>query len=119
MTYKREIPRDLFNEANLLKCLGQLALIAHDTNRAGFRLTHREGGFIICQDPADGAIYCPTVHIFIGQEPFIHRRPLNSREPWPLYVEPLAMSGLGDETEVFDDEGNLSPDFRKLIEERR
>lgn len=30
MTYQREIPRDLFNEANLLKCLGQISLIAHD-----------------------------------------------------------------------------------------
>ena len=30
MTYRRVLPRDLFNEAKLLKCLGQLALIIHD-----------------------------------------------------------------------------------------
>ena len=30
MEYTRVIPRDLFNEAKLLKCVGQLALLIHD-----------------------------------------------------------------------------------------
>ena len=30
MSYARVIPRDLFNEANLLKCLGKVALILMD-----------------------------------------------------------------------------------------
>lgn len=28
--YQRVIPRDLFNEAKLLKCLGRLSLFIHD-----------------------------------------------------------------------------------------
>ena len=31
MSYTRETPRDLFNESKLLKCLGQLSLIIHNT----------------------------------------------------------------------------------------
>ena len=124
MTYRREIPRDLFNEANLLKCLGQLALIAHDRNRHGFRMTNRPGSFLIEQDEADGSIYCATVHIVIGERLFDHRRPLNSRDPWPLYVRRAFQQGndpdwLDDDFEAFSEAGDLSDDFRKLVQWHR
>lgn len=44
---------------------------------------------------------------------YLMRRPLNSREPWPLYV-----CGDDDEDiEVFDDAGNLTPAFIAFVEE--
>ncbi|APZ81782.1 hypothetical protein vBEliSR6L_17 [Erythrobacter phage vB_EliS_R6L] len=115
MTYRREIPRDLFNEANLLKCLGKLSLIAHDMGRPGtLRVTNRPGPFDVRQDEADGSIYCENVHIVIAERAFDHRRGLNSREPWPLIVRP-AFDPDADDIDVFDDDGALSADFRALL----
>jgi len=61
MSYLRVIPRDLFNESKLLKCLGQVCLHIHD-NRAG-RLAMVESGaadgeqFEIDQNEFDGSLY--------------------------------------------------------------
>lgn len=117
MTYRREVPRDLFNEASLLKCLGQLALIIHDRGipREQLRVSHMGRGFGVDQDPADGSIYAASVQIVIREELFAHRRPLNSREPWPLYVVP-AFDPDGAEVAVFEIDGQLSPEFRALME---
>lgn len=122
MTYRREIPRDLFNEANLLKCLGKLSLISLDRGEAaGLRLTLRPGGFDVRQDEADGSIYAENIAILIGGRMFDHRRPLNSREPWPLYVRrafdrPDDPDWLDEDFPAFTDEGDLSPDMLRLIE---
>ena len=113
MTYRRVIPRDLFNEASLLKCLGRLYIVTE--NLAAVTIFHSENQpFAIDQDQADGSIWCSTVRIEIKGRRYVHRRPLNSREPWPLYVYP-ASGDEGDEIDVFDDDGNLSPDFKALI----
>ena len=71
----------------------------------------------------DGSIYAENVHIVIAERLFDHRRPLNSREPWPLYVRP-AFDVLndepgadldGDDLAVFDDDGALSAEFKALL----
>ena len=54
MAYTREIPRDLFNEANLLKCYGRLALLAMNT--PGLEVDHNGDLFDIVQDPSCGAL---------------------------------------------------------------
>lgn len=121
MTYRREIPRDLFNEANLLKCLGQIALIAHDKGRPeALRVTHRPGAFDIRQSEDDGSIYCANVQIIIRERLFDHYRPLNSREPWPLWVRPAFghpddAEGWQDDIEAFEADGTLSPHLAQLI----
>ncbi len=122
MTYRREIPRDLFNEASLLKCLGKLSLISLDRGEAaGLRLALRPGGFDVRQDQADGSIYSETITILIGGRLFDHRRPLNSRDPWPLYVRraferPDDPAWLDEDIAAFDAEGNLHPDVLRVIE---
>lgn len=40
MKYNRVIPRDLFNEAKLLKCLGFLTLAIHDNELQGIKFHH-------------------------------------------------------------------------------
>lgn len=112
MTYKRVIPRDLFNEASLLKCLGRLYILTD--GRDTIELTHRGGRFDIEQSEDDGSISCPGVMIVIGGRLFTHRRPLNSREPWPLYVRP-AYDDESDDIAVFDDNGDLTPEFKGLL----
>lgn len=121
MTYLREIPRDLFNEANLLKCLGKLSLIALDRGRPEIlQVSLRPGHFDVRQDEADGSIYCENVHIVIRERLFDHRRPLNSREPWPLWLRPSFghpddAEWLADDFEAFDDAGDLSADLARLL----
>lgn len=108
MSYQRVIPRDLFNEANLLKCYGKLWIELDRLNLPGVSLTQDEEGaaFDIWQNPDDGAITLLSVLLLVRGEEVPLWRPLNSREPWPLYAL------VGDtELAVFNDDGTLSSDM--------
>ena len=109
MNYQRVIPRDLFNEASLLKCLGQLALLHLDRPVEGLELEHSEPaeGFLVLQDPASGAIFCPLIRVVnVRGTSVVLQRPLNSRQDWPLEIE------LEDRTiPVFTSFGSFHPDF--------
>ena len=109
MNYQRVIPRDLFNEASLLKCLGQLALLHHDRPVEGLEIEHSEPceGFQVLQDPSSGAIFCPFVRaVNIRGDSVVLQRPLNSRQDWPLEIE------LTDRNiTVFTSFGAFHPDF--------
>lgn len=113
MAYLRVIPRDLFNEANLLKCLGTLWIkLEAIPNHAAFL---DDGGslwsFEIEQDTGSGAIFAGNLPFTIGGKPYLLTRPLNSRRSWPLYA-----TGPEDGvTEVFTDEGELTEEFLDLI----
>ena len=114
MTYHRVIPRALFNDANLLKCLGRLVILSEThPMKAEYQPVeccsdvYREG-FNVNQNEYDGSTYCGNV-TFYAEGPditFYPFRPLNSKDEWPLYVD------IGEETiSVFDTEGNLSKEF--------
>lgn len=110
MSYTRVIPRDLFNEANFLKCLGQVALIAHDKEIPGLQIIVEDpqAGFPIGQIESSGAIYSDNFQISNKSgrrvSPF---RPLNSRATFPLFL------GLWDaeEIEILTDKGEFTPEF--------
>jgi len=114
MTYLRVIPRDLFNEANLLKCHGQLYLNIETLNLPGVELVHEydDEPFDIAMDPNDGSLMLLNVRLWVHGEPHILFRPLNSREPWPLYLdgteapEPIA---------VFTDTGKFTAEFESFL----
>jgi streptogramin lyase len=115
MSYTRVIPRDLFNEANLLKCLGRLWICLENNPRAILGDNDAEHGgepFHIEQSDDDGSISVTNVPLHINGFQWRLSRPLNSREAWPLW-----MTSPDDETHepVFDDNGNLSPEFLALI----
>lgn len=119
MTYVREIPRDLFNEGDLLKCLGRLWL-ALDERRDHKASLDFDGstcvayGFDVQQDPSDGSIYSPEVRLTVAGEERGLFRPLNAREKWPLWAR------FGDDdVRVFDLDGALSPEFWLAITEGR
>ncbi len=133
MTYYRVIPRDLFNEAKLLKCLGRLVILA--SNQANpledsalssgeppsdFMLVEHHDGeaFQIEQNQGTGNLYCANVEILRlcserGLEvwkPFDVFNPINSRADWPL----LFLDSDGEHCHVFDQDdpnGNLSKEF--------
>jgi hypothetical protein len=117
MSYLRVIPRDLFNEASLLKCLGRLWILL-DNLPAGHvaRLGNDDGdhdgtAFRIEQSDNDGSINVANLPFRIGGRRYHLSRPLNSRQPWPLY----ATDDDDEETTVFGDGGEFTPEFRRLI----
>lgn len=95
MSYKRVLPRDLFNEAKLLKCLGQLALLIHD-GKAPDGLSFEQDamscdGFDIDQDPFSGELYVDNLTLWFDLGEDAIRINLsthyNSRDSYPLVYE--------------------------------
>ncbi len=114
MSYLRVIPRDLFNEAKLLKCLGQLALVIHDGVRVprGLSLEHEtpEEGFQIEQDDSSGELYCSNLSLFCRGRLIGLRASYNDKGAYPLRFTMWE----GDEGNVFNPDGSLSDEFHAL-----
>jgi hypothetical protein len=110
--YKRVIPRDLFNEANLLKCYGQIYINLEYLNIPGVEIVSDGNAFDVVQDEGGGSLTIANVHLVInGNEQYLYR-PLNSRQPWPLYL-----SQSDEEISVFNDDGSFTSDMiKKLME---
>lgn len=115
MSYRRVVPRDLFNESKLLKCLGQLSVAILDNKLGEYKtvdeLEDEDEGFKI-EKNEDGDIYCTNYHVFakLGKndvtELFLRTR-LNSKEPYPLICETI----FNELIEVFNDDGTFSKVF--------
>lgn len=113
--YIRVIPRDLFNEANLLKCLGHLWIAletAGQHHRAAF-VGESVEHFEIHQNPHDGSISVVNLPFAVDNEAYRLSRPLNSRAPWPLWLSSEDQDF--EPIQVFDDSGRLSTDMLQLI----
>lgn len=113
MSYIRVIPRDLFNEANLLKCMGQVALIIDNFNNFFpdvKLLPETVDHFHIVQDASDGSIAVDNVQLHVRGKPYRLWRPLNSRRPWPLYLRDGDM-----EIDVFQEDGTLTPEMSRFL----
>lgn len=116
MSYLRVIPRDLFNEAKLLKCLGQLALVIHDGVRVPRELklewssdSDESAGFQIEQNENSGHLYVANMDLTCNGRVIGLHSPYNSKDAFPLMC-----CFDDDEQRVFDDEGALSPEFRAM-----
>ncbi len=115
MSYTRVIPRDLFNEAKLLKCLGKICLDHHDNYKLLNKVTvtheNEASGFQIEQDENDGSIFISNLYFFdVNGTPLQFSTSLNSRENWPLILE------YKNETyNVFTDNGNYSEEFKEFM----
>lgn len=116
-SYVRTLPRDLFNEADLLKCWGRLWTSLDD---AGWRSTSIEPEvaeeFVIVQDEGSGAIAVQNLALKIdGVEHWVER-PLNSRRPWVLRITGAeGVTGDFEEVEVFDERGEFTQAMRSLV----
>jgi hypothetical protein len=116
MSYPRVIPRDLFNEANLLKCYGRLYINLEKGSFPDAEMVFldesTDESFQVVQDDSSGGLTIANVKLVVRGEPIALMRPLNSREPWPLYaVNPQC----NDEVEVFDDEGDFTPAMQQFL----
>lgn len=106
MSYLRVIPRDLFNEANLLKCYGRIYIELEKGCYPGVELIHDDEDelFQVVQDSADGSLFLMNVWLCWHGRRCKLRRPLNSREEWPLYLT----TDEDEVLEVFDEHGHFS-----------
>lgn len=104
--YKRVIPRDLFNEAKLLKCIGQVCLnILDNKTPVEMKIYSDQEPFDI-QLMKDGSLIVMNVEISIKNKFYIFSTTYNSKANYPLYVE------FNDiDYEVFNDDGTWSEDF--------
>jgi len=109
MGYNRVIPRDLFNEAKLLKCLGQFAIESEGVPEISITLIDEDGGFLIEQDDSSGNLFCSSLEILIGGCAVAVECVYNSKDPYPL---------LFSETQerVFDEDGSFSQVFYDTYE---
>lgn len=107
MSYLRVIPRDLFNEAKLLKCIGRLCLMIHDGDGLGVTFSHNDEAFDIRQDESDGSLFIRNIHFFLDKKRIGFHTAYNSKRNYPL------LFNLNDNFEfVFDDEGNYTAEYR-------
>jgi hypothetical protein len=106
MTYLRVLPRDAFNEAKLLKCVGKLTLLIEDRMLPGWAYDYDGAAFDVKQDESDGSISVANIAFTKDGERVTVGTPLNSKRAWPMLA-----SGAGyDYVFVFDDAGNFNPD---------
>ncbi len=101
MSYLRVLPRDAFNEANFLKCIGKLTMALED----GFHpfITYEYDGepFDLNQD-INGCLCINNMSFYYKEHPLELKRPLNSLNSWPLYIETEE-----DSAAIFDENGNI------------
>jgi hypothetical protein len=114
--YRRVLPRDLFNEASLLKCYGRL-VIALEEKGLSVRATLAETvkSFEILMRSSDGFLFVNNLPLTVGDRAFRLVRPLNSRGAWPLYAEAIGDPNF-ESVDVFDDHGDLSPEMLAVIQ---
>jgi len=114
MSYQRVIPRDLFNESSLLKCYGQIYInlekMGLDNLLVYSDLSTTEG-FGIVEDDSDGSTHIKNINLIVKGEPVIFWRPLNSRDPFPLYANHYDAENI----DVFNDDGSFSQEFLALL----
>lgn len=100
MSYKRVLPRDAFNEAKLLKCIGKLTLLIEDGMLPAWHYHYDGDPFNIVQNEADGSIYVANITFWRNKKEVNVFTPLNSKEVWPaLFRED------GDEYYLFSESG--------------
>lgn len=110
MTYLRVIPRDLFNEGNLLKCFGQLYLGLEALRMENCLVQHTDTEFDVAQSEDDGSLTLENVQLEIRGTSYYLHRPMNSRRPYPLWVR----TG-DDDVEVFRDDGSFTPEMLAFL----
>lgn len=110
MSRVRVIPRDLFNEANLLKCYGQMYLNL-ERLRLEDCLQHDGGRFRILESDDDGSLTVVNVRLVVTGREVRLSRPLNSRDAYPLHAHPDDVTELA----VFTADGSFTPDMLEFL----
>jgi hypothetical protein len=113
--YLRVIPRDFFNEAKLLKCLGMMALKILDNQQgiSNYIFDEFDHEPFDIQQTIDGDIYVTNYYVYIKKTKEVIElySTLNSRKVNPLCF----VDEENSLTEVFDDAGQFSDEFLDFV----
>lgn len=110
-TYTRVIPRDFFNEAKLLKCMGVLALKILD-GQTPCEISIEESGEPFNIELTDeGNLFVSNYPVTVKGQEMVFVTTYNSKDAFPFYCVHEYC-----EYQVFDDAGNWHPDFLEFIE---
>lgn len=111
--YPRIIPRALFDQANLMRCYGEVvAQLAGPGIDQYYPFGFYAEWFDICRIDEDDALTIDNLRIDIGGKRYRLKLPLVDDDPWGLVVDD---EGLGY-MRVFDAEGKLSAGFVAFVE---
>lgn len=107
--YPRVMPRDLFNESKLLKCLGLLTLkilngqglgISHSENNEPFRIGFMNDGFLVVSN----------ISFDLNEIDLLFRSTYNSKNNYTLVC-----TYDYEDIPVFDESGEFTEEFIELI----
>lgn len=104
--YKRVIPRDLFNEAKLLKCMGRLVLLIQD-RFIPLQMSCVDNGEpfkIALMD--EGSLTITNITITVKGRTLLFKTTYNAKSNYPLYVE-----HDNCDYRVFDETGEFDMEF--------
>lgn len=113
MSYLRVIPRDFFNEAKLLKCMGQLSLkILDDLLPEGIDIQINEcGESFDIEQTIDGRLFVSNYEVTINDTYVSMSTTYNSKESYPLVCFHDDI-----ETIVFDEKGDFTTEFISMCQ---
>lgn len=109
--YTRVIPRDLFNESKLLKCIGQVCLKIHDNAIKGLSFESDGEPFQIEQDEMTGNLSIHNIDFYVKGEQVFLVSSYNSKGAYPLYL----LTSDDEEIEVFYEDGDFTDEFLVAI----
>lgn len=107
--YNRVIPRDFFNEAKLLKCMGVISLAILDNKMPkGIKMSFEETGepFEVALSD-EGSLFVANYPVTINGESYILKTTYNSKQNYPLFFDTQNY----EEIEVLDESGNFTTKF--------
>lgn len=106
--YQRVLPRDLFNEAKLLKCFGHLCLLILDNKIPPHSnmLFYSNGKAFDIELYNDGSLSICNIEIWIKDKMYSFFTTYNSKANYPLYLE-----HLGIQYDVFMEDGTWTDEF--------
>lgn len=107
INYYRVSPRDLFNEAKLLKCMGKLCLYILD-GLTPVEMTNSDNGKPFKIGLLDeGALTITNLTINIKSKPYLFKTTYNSKANYPLFLQTEDYEDIP----VFDENGDFDTDF--------
>lgn len=109
--YVRVLPRDLFNESKLLKCIGRLCLLIHDRQTPVEMSFEDTGESFAVGLLEEGSLHISNLVICIKGKPFLFKTTYNSKASYPLNLEYEYVDYL-----VFDEAGEFTEEFKEFCE---
>ncbi len=112
MKYERVLPRDLFNEAKLLKCMAKLSLMELDNMLPCKMIIVYDNKPFDIQLLEEGSLYVRNIEVFIKDEApaFLFKTTYNSKANYPFFVEHKHC-----DYRVFDEEGKFATEFIDFV----